>query len=212
MKKLKKTEEVKSKLQKKKVLKRDVEISDEALEKRRLLEAFLLDKKEELLKADKERRERIEKEIIQLRGGISITREQITQFVQSSKRIYSAVFPNTDRFFQNMFRLHPKLQGYDPNKYEKPFLAGILLKKLTYDRFTTEFSQDVLSALIVFAMPGGVRIHKCHEYLTDDGVKELKRFRDDANLLMDKYDDGQWYEFYKKFTELYKQTFQPRMF
>jgi hypothetical protein len=192
--------------------KRSFEISEEAQENRRLLEAFLLNKVEELTVQRNLRQRQIEHEEIELRGGKVITRSQIIQFVTASKRVYSAIFPNENRFFANMFRLHPKLIDHDPQKYEKPYLAGKLLKLLTYDRFKIEFSAEVLPTLVVFAMPGGIRLFKCHEFLTDDGVKHMIRFRDDANKMMDKYGDLQWYDFIKEYSREYKLVFQPHLF
>src|SRR5258705_5137823 len=188
-------------------LKRSVEISEEALEERRLLTAFLLDKKEELIKERNRRKKQLDEETIELRGGKTISRLGVRQFVQSLKRDYTAIFPNTNPFFKNMFRLHPKLKGYNPNKYEKPYLAGKLLKKLTYNRFNTDFSQEVLPALIVFAMPDGIRLFKCHEFLTPAGVEEIMKFRNEANEMMDKYKKGNWYEFLKAFSAKHKQVF-----
>ena len=38
------------------------------------------------------------------------------------------------------------------------------------------------------------------------------RFRDEANEMMEKYEDLQLYEFKKEFSTKYKQTFQPQFF
>lgn len=198
--------------EKPKLKKSSFEISQEALEQRRLLEAFLLDKKEELIKERNKRQKKFEEDVIELRGGQKISRLKIRKFVQSLPRIYSAVFPNENPFFTHMFRLHPRLAGHDPKEYYKPYLAGKLLKKLTYERFNTEFSQEVLSTLVVLAMPDGVRLFKCHEFLTPDGLIEFKRFRDEANEMMKDFKDGQWYDFMKEYSAKYKQVFQPRLF
>ncbi|HMH32141.1 MAG TPA: P63C domain-containing protein [Puia sp.] len=192
--------------------KKIVEISPESAEERRLLTDFLLDDVEQLTKERNRRKEQFEEEPFELRGGTVVTRLGIKLFVQSLKRPYTAIFPNKNRFFKNMFRLHPHLMKHDYEKYEKPYLAGKLLKKLTYDRFSTDFSQEVLATLIVFAMPDGIRLFKCHEFLTKDGVKAITKFRNQANRMMDKYKDGQWYEFLKEFSEKYKKVFQPEIF
>jgi hypothetical protein len=188
------------------------EISEEALEERRLLTAFLLDKKEELIRERNKRKEKIEAETIALRSGQLITRLQIIQFVTSLKHDYFAIFPNTNAFFKNMFRLHPKLYGLDYKKFEKPYLAGKLLKQLTYDRFKTELSTEVLAALIVLAMPDGTRLYKCHQFLTTEGTKHLIRFRNDANDMMENYADLKWYDFKKEYSAKYKLVFQEELF
>jgi len=191
--------------------KRDLEISEEAKETRRLLAAFLLDQTEELKKERNRRKRKAEQAAIELRGGNVITLQGIKKYVTAFKRRYKAILPNTDPFFSHVFRLHPKLYGLDPRKYTKPYLAGKLLKKLLYDRFTVEFGADVLPALIVFAMPDGVRLYKCHEFLTDSGVVEIERFRDEANGMMKNYKDLNWYEFDKDFSSKCKLPFQPRL-
>jgi hypothetical protein len=188
-----------------------VEISPEAQVERLLLTSFLLDQKEELIKERNRRQRQIDQEQIELRSGKTVSIAGIREYVTALKRAYSAIFPNDNPFFANMFRLHPKLMTCDPKKYEKPFLAGRLLTKLTYNRFHTEFSQEVLGALVVLAMPDGVRIYKCHEFLTPAGVEHLIRFRDEANQMMEKYEDGQWYEFLRDFSAKYKQVFQPNL-
>jgi hypothetical protein len=113
---------------------------------------------EELIQERDRRKKQIEEEEIKLRSGKVVSRLGIKQFVQSIKHGYSTIFPNENPFFKNIFCLHPKLAGRNPHKYGKPYLAGKLLKKLTYNRFSTDFSQEVLAALIVFAMPDGLRI------------------------------------------------------
>lgn len=192
--------------------KKKVEISEEAKEERRLLETFLLHETEKLTTERNKRLKQIEEEEIELRGGKIISRLQIKQFVTSIKRVYSAIFPNDNPFFSNMFRLHPQLINYNPNEYEKPYLAGKLLKQLTYDRFAVEYSTEVLPALIVFAIPDGIRLFKCHEFLTSLGVKEMIRFRDESNKMMEKYKDLEWYKFKKEYSTEYKLPFQPGLF
>lgn len=192
--------------------KRNFEISEESQEERRLLTAFLLDQRNELIEEQNRRKQQIESEKIELRSGKIITRSEIKQFVTSLKQPYTARFPNDNPFFKNMFRLHPKLINHDPNKYEKPYLAGRLLKQLTYDRFRVEFSTEVLPTLIVLAMPGGVRLYKCHEFLTADGTVHFTRFIDEANEMMEKYKDLQWYDFKKEYCSTYRLPFQSELF
>ena len=189
-----------------------IEISEEAKEERRLLEAFLLDKKDELIKEQNRRRKQIEEEKIELRNGKIISRLGTKQFVTSLKQFYDAVFPNSNPFFKNMFRLHPYLYSYDPNEYIKPPLAGRLLKHLTYDRFNIEFSTDVLPALRVLAMPDGVRLDKFYFYLTPKGVEYLIQFRDQANEMMKNFSDSKWYEFNFEYCKKYGLVCQPRLF
>lgn len=186
--------------------KKIVEISPEAAEERRLLQAFLLHQTEELRKQRNERKQKIEEASIELRNGKFISRREIKEYVTSLMQDYPSIFPNDNPFFTNMFRLHPKLKGFNPHEYKKPRLAGRLLKKLTYDLFEI----DVLPALIVFAMPDGIRLAKCYRYLTQPGIDKLIQFRDQANKLMEKYNDGEWHEFYAKFSEVYRK--QPRLF
>lgn len=195
--------EIKEKQQK---VKRAYEISPEALEERQLLTAFILDKKEELIHERNARIAKIENETIEFIGGKSISRLQIRLLVTSLHQDYDAVFPNDNPFFKHMFRLHPKLQGLDYNKYKKPRLAGRLLKRLTYDRFGI----DVLSPLLVFAMIDGIWITKCYKHLTKEGLETLIGFRNDANDMMKDFKDGQWYDFYAAFEEKYRK--QPRLF
>ncbi|MFT3703097.1 MAG: P63C domain-containing protein [Agriterribacter sp.] len=180
--------------------KRPIEISTEAVEERRLLTAFLLDKKEELIRERAERQKKIETERIELRNGKTISRLEIIQFVTALIQSYPSVFPNDNPFFKNMFRLHPKLMGLDYTNYKKPRLAGKLLKFLTYDRFGIE----VLPALVVFAMVDGFWITKCYRHLTEDGIKKFIQFRDQANEMMNGYKDGEWYEFSLAFSEKYR--------
>ena len=192
--------------EKKQKVKRTFEISPKALEERRLLTAFLLDKKEELIHERNIRRDKIERDTIELRGGKSISRLQIRLLVTSLNQDYDAAFPNENPFFKHMFRLHPKLMGLDYNKYKKPRLAGRLLKRLTYDRFEIE----VLPTLLVFAVIDGMWITKCYKHLTREGIETLIRFRDEANEMMKDFKDGQWYEFYAQFEKIYRK--QLRLF
>lgn len=191
--------------------KRSIEITPESREERRLLEAFLLKEKESLIDADKKRKKKILEEEIELRSGQIITRKEIQQFVQAQKELYDSVFPNTNPFFKNMFRLHPKLIGRNPLDYFKPPIAGKLLKHLTYERFNVEFSTDVLPALRILAMPGNIRLDKFYWYLTPDALDHFKRFRDEANEMMEKYDALKWYEFDKEYCTKYKLSFQARI-
>ncbi len=183
------------------------EISPEAKEERRLLSKFLLDNTEELTKERNERKEKAEKDKIELNSGDFISLYEIKQFITANKPPYVARFPNDNPFFKNMFRLHPHLAGQDPNKFQKKRLAGRLLKKLTYDTFPIE----VLPALRVLAMPGGIRLHKCHEFLTERGVEHLLKSRDISNIMMEKYNDLEWYEFDKEFSSKNKKPFQPNL-
>jgi len=180
--------------------KKSVEISPEAAEERRLLSAFLLDKTAELTKERNERKQKIEAANIELRSGKSVSILGIRTIITALMQNYPSIFPNDNPFFKNMFRLHPKLMGKDYKKYAKPRLAGRLLTALTYDLFEIE----VLPALIVFAMPDGVWRTKCYKHLTQEGIDKLIKFRNQANKMMKKYEDGQWYEFYAAFCEKYK--------
>ncbi len=187
-------------------IKKSVEISPEAKEERRLLTAFLLDQTEELIKERNARKQKIEAEKIQLRGGKVISQLEIKKFITSLLQNYPSIFPNNNPFFKHMFRLHPSLKGQDHTIYRKSRLAGVLLTRLTYDRFRI----IVLPALRVLAMPDGIRITKCYKYLTQTGIELLIQYRNEANKMMKKYADGQWYEFYAEFCKKYKG--QPRLF
>lgn len=188
--------------------KKVTEISEEALEERLLLSGLLFKKTEDLAKEALDRKKKREEEEFELHSGKKISIRAINDFVTAHRQPYSAKFPNDNPFFKNMFRLHPALYGLDPNNYIKPPLAGKLLKHLTYDRFGVE----ILPALVVLAMPDGIKIDKCHQYLTPKGVEKFIQYRNEANDMMGKFADLQWYEFNFEYCKRYKLVCQPRMF
>jgi len=188
------------------------EISVEGAEERRLLTAFLLNKTEELTKERNDRQKQISQERIVLRSGASISRQDVTDLVTALRQDYESAFPNNNPFFKNMFRLHPALVGQDPDNYIKPALCGKLLRHLTYDRFSIEFSSDVLPELRVFAMPDGMRLDKFYYYLTPKGFEHLKEFRDQANDLMSKFDNLQWHQFNLEYCKKHELVCQINIF
>ena len=192
---------------KRSVEKKPIEISPEAKEERLLLSGLLIQQTEDLAKAALKRKREIEEREIELNSGKIISIKQINHFVTAHRRAYTAIFPNENPFFKNMFRLHPSLFGLNPNEYVKPPLVGKLLKHLTYDRFDVE----ILSALRVLAMPDGIGLDKCHQYLTPKGVENFIQYRDQANEMMGKFDDLKWYEFNSEYSKKYKLVFQPKM-
>ncbi len=168
------------------------EVSKEALEERLLLTGLLIEQAEDLAKKAKQRKLEREQEEIELRSGAKISIRQIQDFVTANSQPYAPMFPNALPFFKEMYRLLD-WQDKDPNEFIKPAVVGGFINELIYHRF----HKDVLPALQVMAMPGGVRQHKFFQFLTLEGQRKLEEYRDDAIRIMKTCKT--WYEFRIKY-------------
>jgi len=180
------------------------EISKEAQEERMFLTGLIKERTEELTKKAQQRRQERANEEFELRSGVKISIQQIQDFVTGNSQPYSPKFPNNIPFFKEMYRLLGWTDK-DPNEFTKPAVVGSFINELIYHRF----HKDVLPALRVMAIPGGVRLHKFFQFLTPDGQTKLEEYRDDAIRVMKTCTT--WYEFRLKYANQYSLPVQLKL-
>lgn len=185
--------------------KKVIEISEEAMEERRLLEGLLLLRTERQVEEGQELRRKRYEEEFELRNGLKISLKQLDDVVTAARQPYEPMFPNSIPFFREMYRLLG-WNDKDPNSYVKPNVVGRYLKDLIYARF----HKDVLPALQTLAMPGGVRRAKFFQYLNEDGKEKLATFRDESIVLMKECQT--WYEFRVKYSKRHGLPVQKALF
>ncbi len=166
-----------------KISKPKPELSEEAIQERMLLEGLLIHQTEVSVREAVERRKRIEQEEIELRSGEKISIAQVRSIITASRQAYDAVFPNDVDFYKEIYRLNG-WKHLDPKEYIKPPMVGTWTIEMLYNRL----GKDVFPALSALnpAFPNGIRLHKCFQFLTDDGRKHLIDFRDESIRLMKK--------------------------
>lgn len=182
-----------------------VEISEEQKRERSFLSGMLLEQKEDLVKAYVERERKRNEEIIELMSGEKTT---LKALIAVQRRPYMAEFPNDNLFFPEIFRINfPHL---DSKKYRKPKIVGEWIKEIIYDRFAVEVyhTLDTLNPIL----PGGNRKYKLFQNLNDEGLIELRRFREEAVEIMQTCQEGEWYEFRKKLYDKYRVPYQLKIF
>jgi hypothetical protein len=180
------------------------EVTKEAQEERLQLSALLIGNADDLAEKARQRKIEREKEEIELRSGKKISIEQIQEYVTALTQPYAPKFPNSVPFFSEMYRLL-RWTDKNPNDFTKPAIVGGYINELIYHRF----HKDVLPALQVMAMPGGVRRHKFFQYLNEDGQKKVAQFRDEAIAIMRTCKT--FYEFRLKYAQQYNLPVQLKL-
>ncbi|RFS20078.1 hypothetical protein DVR12_20375 [Chitinophaga silvatica] len=156
---------------------------------------------DQLAKEDVERKRNRAKEVIELQGGEKTSLEELEAEITALRQPYEPVFSNENPFFKNIFRLRGWTDK-NPNNYAKPSVVAKIVITLIYLRF----KKEVLPFLRKHAMPDGNRHAKFFQHLTPKGLESLKKFRDDANAMMERYDN--WYDFLKDYCRTYGLPFQ----
>jgi hypothetical protein len=180
------------------------EVTKEAQEERLQLSALLIGTADELAEKARQRKLERQKEEIELRSGKKISIGQIQEYVTAVTQPYEPKFPNSVPFFSEMYRLLGWTDK-DPKDFAKPAIVGGYINELIYHRF----HKDVLPALQVMAMPGGVRRHKFFQYLNEDGQKKVAQFRDEAIAIMKTCKT--FYEFRLKYAKEYNLPVQLKL-
>jgi hypothetical protein len=137
-------------------------------------------------------------EIIQLHGGGIVTFEQ---YVANSFQEHDPMFPNSNDFFAEMFRL-AGWKHLNPDEYIKPPEAKYWLVETIYYRFHKEAVPKLKSRI---RYRGN---HKLYHLLNDEGIAKLIQFRDDAVEMMRTFNDGQIDEFRLAYAQKYATAFQ----
>jgi hypothetical protein len=180
------------------------EISKEAQAERQFLTGLLIEQTEELTKKAQQRKQERANEEFELRSGVKISIQKIQDFVTANTQPYEPKFPNDIPFFKEMFRLL-SWTDKNPNDFTKPAVVGSFINEIIYQRF----HRDVLPALQVMAMPGGVRMHKFFQFLTPEGQTKLEEYRDDAIRVMKTCTS--WYEFRLKYAKEFNLPVQLKL-
>lgn len=126
--------------------------------------------------------------------------------VSSSLHTYVPRFVND--YYVQIFRLN----GWDIPENgiinEKPHIVGKWTKEIVYGRFNKQVL-PTLEHLNPYVRIG-LRRHKHHQYLNEDGLKKLNIFIEEAISLMKSM--SSWYEFRIKLYEEYGVQYQTDMF
>lgn len=174
------------------------EVTPEYLEATQQILAFVKEGADELAQQAKERKLSRQKEVVELRSGATIP---YAHYISDNFQDYFPVFPNDNPFFSQMFRL-AGWTDLNPNEYVKPDLAKLYLVEIVYYRF----HKEIVPALRAKAIRGTTT--KLFQRLTDEGIKKLIQFRDEAVEMMKKFPDGKMYEFRLAYAEEYKTDVQ----
>lgn len=173
------------------------EISQEKLEERLLLTGLLIQKTDELAKEAQKRKQAREREEIELRSGIKISIQGIRDFIIANARPYSPMFPNTNPFFPEMYRLNG-WNDRDPHEWIKPLQVPNWLNEIIYGRFP----KDVLPSIQILNpyLPGlCIRGYKNFQFLNEQGLSLVVQFRDEAVNVMQSC--STWHEFRMRFSQ-----------
>lgn len=166
------------------------ELTEEAKQERAFLTGLLIKQTDNLAEEAAKRRKRIEEREIELCSGKTISIAQIKSIITAIRQAYDAVFPNNNPYYKEIYRLNG-WSHLDPNEYIKPAIVGKWTIEMLYNRL----GKDVFPALSALnpALPNGIRLHKCFQFLTDEGRKKLEDVRDETIKLMQRCQT--WHEF-----------------
>lgn len=183
------------------------ELSEEAIHERAFLTGLFKQQADEIAKEAQKRKKRREDELIELRSGEKISISSIKSIITAIRQVYEAVFPNDIPFYKHIYRLNGWTH-LDPNKFVKPAIVGTWTIEMLYARL----GKDIFPALSALnpALPSGIRLHKCFQFLTAEGRKKLEQYRDETIKLMEKCDD--WNNFRQKLFEEYGVPYQQSLF
>jgi len=146
-------------------------------------------------------------EIYQLQSGVQFSNKSLQDLIKSIASEYEPMFPNSKPFFKLMYKLC-KWDKLDPNKFIKPPVVAIYIKKYIYARF----KGDVLANLLVIDNPlvsGYIKKYKLFQFLTPQGLFLLEGYIQDAIDVMKTCTT--WYEFELKYTKLYDLPVQLKL-
>lgn len=182
------------------------ELTDEAIKERQFLSGMLIQQTDDLAKEAKSRKKKREEEEIILRSGAKISFAQIKQTITAIRQPYVAAFPNSNPFYKEIYRLNG-WTNLDPNSYIKPPIVADWTIELIYNRI----GKDIFPVLSVLnpALPNGIRLHKCFQFLTTEARIKFEQYRDEAIEVMRTCSD--WYEFRQKMYIEYGITYQVRI-
>jgi len=176
------------------------ELTEAELAMRQHQTSFLLEGPEVLIRQDEERKKIRNQEVIELRSGELITFET---YLADGLREYFPIFPNSNPFFSEMFRLvGNRWKGWNPHAYTKPLEAKIYLIEIIYYRF----SRQAIATLKSKVKRG--RSHKLFQLLNEEGLDKVIQFRDEAVAMMKEYKDGSIYEFRVAYANRFKTPMQ----
>lgn len=188
--------------------KRKPELSEKAIEERAFLTGLLIHQADDLATLSKKRKKEIENTIVEFKSGEKTTVGKIYKIVSSLKQNHDSQFsPKTNPFFREFYRLMG-WQNMDYSSYVKPREVADFINKVIYARF----KPDVLHSLHVLNPYVGfcVRMHKNYQFLTEEGLKALQQFRDDAIKIMLECENI--HQFNVRFYEECSSPFQLDMF
>jgi hypothetical protein len=180
---------------------RQPEVTPESLEERQQMLDFAGSSADELAAKSKQLKKERRGAEIELRSGEIIP--YIVYISVNSLQEYFALFPNSNPYFSEMFRL-AGWTLWDPNKYIKPLEAKQYLIETIYYRF----HKEMVPALKEKAVPGK---HKLFQLLNNEGLEKMKQFRDEAVEMMRDFEDGQIYEFRFAYAQKYKTAMQLKL-
>jgi len=146
-----------------------------------------------------------EKDTILLMSGISFDDfRRISHTLSARARTYRAIF--SQDFYKQIYRL----KGWKipaGGIAQKPHIVGMYTNTLIYQRF----QKEVLPILQTMnpRLATGWRLYKHHQWLTEEGRKELKRFINEAVEMMKQY--STWFAFEQAYCEKHDLPFQLKM-
>ncbi|GAB3337991.1 hypothetical protein GCM10027429_23040 [Marivirga atlantica] len=138
---------------------------------------------------------------IQLKGGDEIDLAQLS-VVTTRLKEYSPKFP--DEYYKQIFRLNNWNVPANGKIATKPNIVGKWTKEIIYGRF----SKDVLPVLEILNPYEriGIRSHKHHQYLSDEGNQLLKQYIAESIVVMKK--SMSWYDFRIRLNQEFGVPFQ----
>jgi hypothetical protein len=161
---------------------------------------FLLEGPEERVRREQERKQARAKEVFELRSGETIA---FASLIANDEQEYFPIFPNSNPFFSEMFRLVGDLwKNWDSKSYTKPLEAKQYLIEIIYYRF----SKEAVGTLRTKVQRG--KNQKLFQYLNDEGRDMVVKFRDEAIAMMKEFNYGQIYEFRIAYSKKYNTPVQ----
>ncbi|WP_375577757.1 P63C domain-containing protein [Marivirga tractuosa] len=138
---------------------------------------------------------------IQLKGGDEIDLAQLSVVTTRIKE-YFPKFP--EEYYKQIFRLNKWDIPKNGKIVTKPNIVGKWTKEIVYGRF----SKDVLPVLEILNPYEriGIRSHKHHQYLSDEGNQLLKQYIAESIVVMKK--SMSWYDFRIRLNQEYGVPFQ----
>lgn len=176
------------------------ELSPAELALRQHQTSFLLQGPEDLLKKEQELKKSRAKEVIELRSGEVIA---FAALMAAEIQEYFPIFPNSNPFFTEMFRLvGAPWKGWNPHAYVKPLEAKLYLVEIIYYRFSKEAVQTLRAGV-----KRGRNV-KLFQLLNEEGRKKVETFRDEAVDMMRTFGEGEIEKFRIAYAKKYNTPVQ----